>query len=89
MSLVPFLNLGRQPLANGFTDEPYPKDEYKYDLVVGFDPETYMVSLINQVDPKLMFNSRYPYSTSSSLGMIEHFCRIADDIKRNYKTGTM
>jgi SAM-dependent methyltransferase len=73
-----FLDLGRQPLANGFlTREQFDK-EYFYNLEVGFDVDTTLVSLMNPVDPPLMFNKDYKYVSSGSKTMQDHFKNAAD-----------
>lgn len=81
-NLTEFLDLGKQPIANGFLTKDQLKDnEYFYELKVGFNQETKLVSIINQVDPPLMFNDSYPYNTSMSTTMIKHFEDIATKIK--------
>ena len=40
-----FLDLGRQPIANGFLYENDINDEFFFNLKVGFDADTYLVSL--------------------------------------------
>jgi methylation protein EvaC len=78
-----FLNLGQQPIANGFLTEP-DKDEYKFVLAAGIDTDTGLVSLMNQVPPAMMFNDSYHYHTSSSGPMRDHFKRAAIQIRRTY-----
>ena len=51
MSLISFLNLGRQPIANGFLSEQNFVDEYFYNLSVGFDEETCLVTQMDCVKP--------------------------------------
>lgn len=81
--MIEFLDLGRQPLANGFLTQDKIEDEYFFNLKVGFNLDTYMVSLLNFVPPKKMFNENYAYSSSSSKTMQEHFLqasyRFVDD----------
>lgn len=74
--MIEFLDLGMQPIANNFADTA-DKDEYKYNLSVGFDPDTCLVSLMNKVDPKKMFNDSYEYRSSMSNTMQQHFENIA------------
>ena len=59
MDKVKFLNLGRQPIANGFLDEHEFADEFFYDLSVGFDTDTSLVTHMDYVEPTLMFNEDY------------------------------
>ena len=56
-----FLDLGKQPIANGFLYKEEIKDEFFFDLKVGFDEETKLVTQIEYVDPPLMFNENYAY----------------------------
>ena len=51
-----FLDLGRQPIANGFLYENDINDEFFFNLKVGFDANTYLVSLMEFVKPEKMFN---------------------------------
>ena len=56
-----FLNLGKQPIANGFLFKDQIKEEYFYNLKVAFDNETKLVTQTEYVDPPLMFNDEYAY----------------------------
>jgi methylation protein EvaC len=67
-----FLNLGKQPIANGFLERKI-DDEFFFDLKVGFDEETKLVTQMEYVDPPLMFNENYSYRGSMSKTMREHF----------------
>jgi methylation protein EvaC len=75
-----FLDLGRQPLANGFLTEDQVKDEYFYDLKYQYDPDIHLVSMVNKVEPTMMFNDKYPYHTSGSATMRKHFKDAAKEI---------
>ena len=59
-----FLDLGKQPIANGFIEGEPPKDEFFFDLKVVFDEDTKLVSLAEFVKPELMFNDSYVYENS-------------------------
>lgn len=76
-----FLNLGKQPIANGFRLKDNKEDEFKYDLVVCFDEETKLVTHLEYVDPPLMFNDDYVYRGSMSKTMVEHFKNFSSDLK--------
>jgi methylation protein EvaC len=73
-----FLDLGKQPIANAFITPDKCVNEFFYDLEVGFDPETKLVSHMNFVDPPLMFNDTYMYHSSGSQTMRNHFIKIAN-----------
>lgn len=68
-----FLNLGKQPIANGFLFKDQIKEEYFYNLKVAFDNETKLVTQTEYVDPPLMFNDEYAYRGSMSKTMRDHF----------------
>ena len=68
-----FLNLGKQPIANGFLYKKDIPNEFFYDLKVGFDNKTKLVTHMEYVDPPLMFNDNYSYRGSMSKTMVNHF----------------
>jgi len=71
--------LGTQPIANGFLKESdLDKDEYTFNLSVGICDETFLVSLMEFVDPPKMFNENYPFHTSASPVMESHFKRTSN-----------
>ena len=72
-----FLNLGKQPIANGFLYEEDIPDEFFFDLRVVFDEDTKLVSLKDFVKPELMFNENYVYVSSMSQTMRDHFSAAA------------
>ena len=73
MSKIQFLDLGKQPIANGFLYKDQIKDEYFFNLGVAFDEETKLVTQTEYVDPPLMFNDSYVYRGSMSQTMRTHF----------------
>ena len=79
-----FLDLGRMPLANGFLNRSKIKKEYFYPLKVAFTKELSLVQLTENPPPKKMFNKNYPFYTSSSKYMKNHFYAFAQFIKKNY-----
>ncbi len=76
--LKKFLDLGRQPIANGFLYQDQIKDEYFFNLGVAFDEETKLVTQTEYVDPPLMFNDEYVYRGSMSQTMRDHFAEFSD-----------
>lgn len=76
-----FLNLGKQPIANGFLYQDDIKNEFFYDLKIGFDEETKLVTHMRYVDPPLMFNENYAYRGSMSKTMVSHFKELSDYLK--------
>ena len=79
-----FLDLGKQPIANGFIEGEPPKDEFFFDLKVVFDEDTKLVSLAEFVKPELMFNDSYVYVSSMSQTMRTHFTNTASSLKERF-----
>ena len=78
---IQFLDLGKQPLANGFLTEKEFDNEFFFNLTAQFDTHNYLVSLGEFVPPEKMFNESYAYTSSCSQTMIDHFMFAADRIK--------
>ena len=68
-----FLNFGKMPIANGFCQKKNFNKEYFFDLRVAFNKTLSLFQLVNYPSPKKMFNENYPFYTSSSSYMINHF----------------
>ena len=82
-----FLDLGLQPLANKYLtkkDLLRKKIEYYYHLEIGFNTNTKLVSILNTVPSKKMFDKKYPYRASMSKTMINSFSKLAMDIKKKF-----
>ena len=82
MDKTKFLDLGRQPIANGFLTEDQFENEFFYDLTVGFDRETALVTHMEYVEPSLMFNDEYSYRGSMSNTMKLHFATFSKYVKQ-------
>ena len=80
-----FLDLGKQPIANGFLYEDSIDNEYFFNLGVGFDEETKLVTQTEYVDGELMFNDDYVYRGSMSKTMRDHFKLLSDKISPEAK----
>jgi methylation protein EvaC len=76
-ALSPFLSLGRMPLADRFLTPDEFEDELFYDLEVAACPGCAMVQLVTSIEPQLLFRADYPYLSSSSARMREHFAAVA------------
>ncbi|MFI1929138.1 methyltransferase domain-containing protein [Streptomyces sp. NPDC020330] len=75
--VVEFLDLGAQPLSDAFLT---PKDighEFFYRLAVGRCTDCTMVQLMEEVPRERMFHAEYPYHSSGSSVMREHFAATA------------
>ena len=60
------------PLSNSLLSSKNQTIKY-YDLKIGFDEETKLVSLINNAPPEELFPDDYVYDSSQSNTMVEHF----------------
>jgi len=78
-----FLDLGKQPIANGFLYKDQIKDEYFFNLGVAFDEDTKLITQTEYVDPPLMFNDEYVYRGSMSQTMREHFKELSGVLWKN------
>jgi len=79
-----FLDLGKMPLANGFIKKNQTKKEFFYPLKVAFSKKLSLVQLCTNPSPNKMFNKKYPFYTSSSNLMKNHFNKFAKFVKRKY-----
>ena len=73
MTKQTFLDLGWQPIANGFIPKEGQEDEFSFNLQVAFDDETCLVTQQEYVAPEKMFHKDYAYRGSMSLTMVDHF----------------
>jgi len=83
--IKPFMSFGKMPIANGFLKKSHFKKEYFFNMEVGFSKEMSLFQLNNHPAPKQMFNKNYPFFTSSSKGMINHFKSYANWVKKKYQ----
>ena len=74
------IDFGRQPLGNGFLDKTDFKNEYFYDMKLGFNDTSKMAQLLFQPDPEKMFHEDYAFFSSTSLSMSIHFEELSDFI---------
>ncbi|WP_425563988.1 methyltransferase domain-containing protein [Nonomuraea longicatena] len=82
-----FLDLGRQPLSDAFPREGETDGEFFYRLVVGACADCSMVQLLEEVPRERMFREDYPYYSSGSSVMREHFAETAKDLVYTELTG--
>lgn len=81
----PVIDLGRQPLANAYLDEPAPRGpEAKYPLALVFCPRCTLVQISESVDPELLFGD-YRYLSSSSDAFVEHAKALASRLVDRYR----
>ena len=81
-----FLDLGMQPLANKYLTKKdiIRKVEDFYHLEVCFDTRTKLVSVLNTVPSKKMFDNKYPYKSSMSQTMLNSFKKLAKNIIKTF-----
>ena len=79
-----FLNLGKQPIANGFLHKEDFDNEFLFELKAVYDEDTKLVSLKEFVAPELMFNENYAYHASMSETMKIHFKELAKNLQREF-----
>ena len=81
-----FLNLGFQPLANSYLEKKnLNKKENKFELIIMYDIKNHLVSILNKVSKKKMFNENYPYKSSESSTMRKSFKNLAKFLKRKFR----
>ena len=78
------INFGKMPIANGFLKKKDFKKEFFFDLTVLFSEELSLLQLNDHPKPKMMFNSKYPFYTSSSESMKLHFKEYANWAKKKF-----
>ena len=79
-----FLDLGTQPITNAFLTEDKFDDEYFYNLSLGMDEDTKLVSLMETVKPELMFNDVYAHRASMSGTMRNSFKEVAESLVKQF-----
>lgn len=87
IKLQPKIDFGKMPVANAFLTPDQFESEYFYDMILGYDPETKAIGLINKVPPEKMFHKNYAYFSSTSKGMQIHFCDTAEKLLPYAKDG--
>lgn len=81
ISLSPVIDFGKMPIANAFVVPEEFASEYFYEMVVGYDPDTHAIGLVNTVSPEKMFHENYAFFSSTSKGMQTHFRETAGKLK--------
>lgn len=79
-SFIEILDLGLQPLSNNYLTNKT-TNEFKYHLIAGINPETFLFTQKYEIDSSKMFNDNYSYRASMSATMRQHFSDIAIKIK--------
>jgi methylation protein EvaC len=82
-----FLDFGRQPLSDAFLDPAADRPEFFFRLATGICRSCSMVQLMEEIPREEMFHEDYPYLSSGSLFMREHFGRLAERLRTTELTG--
>ncbi len=84
--LVPFLELGETPLADRLlTQKDLGMPEPAVDLTVVFCPHCALVQITETVEPSVLFGGEYPYFSSVSKSLLEHFAASARNIMSKHE----
>ena len=67
------MSFGKMPMANGFLDRKDFKNEFFYNLEVGFSEDNFLFQVNDYPKSNKIFNNKYPFYTSSSNFMVIHF----------------
>lgn len=78
------IDFGKMPISNLFLKKKDFKKEFFYNLDVSFSEKVSLFQINDHPKPKMMFNENYPFFTSSSNYMREHFYNYANWAKKKY-----
>ncbi len=80
--LVNVMDFGMMPVANRLKDfAALTPQEFPYRLAVGVCTSCWMLQLEEILPAEQLFHANYPYFSSTSSGMRDHFRGFADDVK--------
>ncbi|ALG09455.1 class I SAM-dependent methyltransferase [Kibdelosporangium phytohabitans] len=83
-----FFDFGRQPLSDAFAEPAKAGDnEFFFRLATGICASCSMVQLMEEVPREEMFHEDYPYLSSGSSFMREHFGKLAERFRATELTG--
>lgn len=84
--LEPVLSMGSTPLADALlTEEQLGTPEYFFPLTWVFCPNCALVQLTVSVDPEILFCRDYPYFSSVSKSLVQHFRQSAEELLASRK----
>lgn len=82
--LKKIISFGKMPIANAFIQKHNFDKEFFFEMEVGFSEKLSLLQLLDHPKPEMMFNENYPFFTSSSQFMINHFKNYASWLNKNY-----
>ncbi len=86
--LKPFMSFGKMPIANGFLNKENFKDEFFFNMEVGFNEDISLFQLNDHPKPEKMFNAKYPFFSGSSEYMKKHFKNYSEYVKKFLNTNS-
>jgi SAM-dependent methyltransferase len=87
-AIIPILDLGETPLADRLlTAEQLDRPEFFAPLKVMFCPDCTLVQISETVSPQILFGDDYPYFSSVSPALQEHFRRGAEELMETRRLG--
>lgn len=86
--LKPFMSFGKMPIANGFLNKENFKDEFFFNMEVGFNEDISLFQLNDHPKPEKMFNAKYPFFSGSSEYMKKHFKKYSEYVKKFLNTNS-
>lgn len=75
-------SFGKMPVANGFLKKEEISNEFFFDLSFGFSEEISLFQINDHPPIEKMFNKNYPFFTSKSKFMVEHFEKFAKNLNK-------
>lgn len=87
IKLNPIIDFGKMPIANAFLTPDQFGSEFFYNMVLGYDPVTKAIGLVNTVPLEKMFHDHYAFYSSTSKGMQTHFSQTAEKLLPYAKNG--
>ena len=84
--ITPFMSFGKMPIANGFLKKNKFNKEYFFEMKTCFCNDCKTFQLYKQPKPELMFHKNYPFFSSLSKNMINHFYEAYNEIQKKYLT---
>ena len=87
-ALIPILDPGETPLADGLlTADHLAQPEFFASLKVMFCPDCTLVQISETVNPDILFGDDYPYFSSVSFALREHFRQSAEQLIETRRLG--
>lgn len=78
------LDLGQQPLGNGFRSPSDNSPEVFFHLQCGFAEDSCLFQLVEQPPAEDMFHDDYAFKTGTSKAMVQHFRGLSDTLASKY-----